>query len=752
MTMNRRDFLKFGSGWMVGFSLVGTSQMTLAADAVSRPNGAVPVTSLGGPFPSRPGSQVEGFIALLPNGRVDVFSGKVDLGTGVKIALSQMVAEELDMPISKIDLIQGDTLLTPDQGPTYGSLSIQNGGAQLRQAAATLKAALAKEAAEQFNVNITQLKFSEGQVHSPDGRRVFYQELMGDKPLQFVLDPKAPLKDPAKHTVVGTSLKRPDIVEIVTGKHTYIHDFRLDGMVHARVIHPASIKAQLKTVDDAACRAIPGYLTTVREGNFLAVVATHEWATVRASQAIKAEWSDWAGLPDQKYLWEYVRNSKVATKESFQKEGDVVAAFAGSGMRTIKRSYDFAMHTHGSIGPSCAVAEWKEGAVTVWNASQQTHLLRKQLATMLHLPEDQVRCIYLPGAGCYGRNGHEDAASDAALISRAVGKPVRVQWMRADEHGWDPKGPPTLIDYEAGIGPDGRIQAWHSLAFHPHRPKIVAVPLTAALHANLPHEEASPGNIHQSLAVQYSIPNRLCEVNWLEETPLRPSWIRTPGRMQNTFGNESMMDELAVMAGEDPIAFRRKHLQDPRGDDLLSQLATFAQWTPKVSGNNQTNQSSKGIVKGRGMSYVKYELVRTYVGLIVDVSVDLATGVIKVDHMYVAHDCGQIINPDGLRNQIDGNMIQTVSRTLIEELKFDRSKVTSIDWLSYPILRYPDVPKISTHLINRPNEKPWGAGEPSAAVVPSAIANAVFDAAGIRLTSVPFTPEKVMSALKTKQA
>jgi CO/xanthine dehydrogenase Mo-binding subunit len=752
MTMNRRDFLKAGSGWVVSFSLVGVNGLAIAADVPANATAAA-VPPLAGPFPSRAGSHVEGFIALLPNGRVEVFSGKVDLGTGVKTALSQMVAEELDVPVSKIDLIQGDTFLTPDQGPTYGSLSIQNGGAQLRQAAATLKAALAKEAAQQFNVKASELKWSEGQVQSPDGRKVFYQELMGDQALQFPLDPKAPLKDPAKHTVVGTSLKRPEIAEIVTGKHTFIHDFRIDGMVHARVIHPAAVKAELKNVDDAACRAIPGYLKTVREGNFLAVVASNEWAAVRAAQAIQAEWTEWAGLPDQAHLWEHVRNSKVASRESFQKDGDVAAAMNGAGLRTLKRSYDFAMHTHGSIGPSCAVAEWKDGAVTVWNASQQTHLLRKQLAKMLNLREDQVRCIYLPGAGCYGRNGHEDAAADAALIARAVGKPVRVQWMRADEHGWDPKGPPTLIDYEAALGPDGRIHAWHSLAFHPHRPKVVAVPLTTALHANLPHEEASPGNIHQSLAVQYTIPNRLCEVNWLEDTPLRPSWIRTPGRMQNTFGNESMMDELAVMAGEDPIAFRCKHLQDPRGDDVLAQLITFAKWTPKVSGSTAPSaRSFSGVAKGRGVSYVKYELVRTYVGLVVDVSVDLNTGVIKVDHMYVAHDCGQIINPDGLRNQIDGNMIQTVSRTLIEELKFDRSKVTSVDWVSYPILRYPDVPTISTHLINRPNEKPWGAGEPSAAVVPSAIANAVFDAAGIRLTSVPFTPNKVLAALKAMQA
>lgn len=378
-----------------------------------------------------------------------------------------------------------------------------------------------------------------------------------------------------------------------------------------------------------------------------------------------------------------------------------------------------------------------------------THVLRKQLATMLAVPPEQVRCIYVPGAGCYGRNGHEDAAADAALVARAVGRPVRVQWMRADEHGWDPKGPPTLIDVEASLGPDGMISAWHSLGFMPHRPKTLTVALVAAEHAGLTHDDSSPGNIHQSLAIQYNVPHRLSEVNWLAETPLRPSWIRTPGRMQNTYANESTMDALAVLAGSDPIAFRRKHLTDPRADDLLEQLARFANWTPGVSGSRR---QPGPLVRGRGMSYVKYELVRTYIGLVVDVSVDLTNGQVRVEHCHVAHDCGQIINPDGLRNQIEGNMIQTVSRTLIEELKFDRSRVTSVDWASYPILRYPDVPQVSIHLINRPNEKPWGAGEPSAAVVPSAIANAIFDATGVRMTSVPFTPEKILAALAAGQA
>ncbi len=748
----RRQFLQTAGGWLVAFNV------PLAADAADQPYangpGALPVAPLppsrpvaatkAAPFPSKPADRVEGFLRLTPEGRLEVFSGKVDLGTGVKTALSQMVAEELDMPLDSLDLIQGDTARTPDQGPTYGSLSIQNGGTQLRQAAATLRAALGRAAAQQWSVDPATVTFSNGRVRGTDGRSLRYQELVAAGPLELALDTKAVLKDPAKHEVVGRSVARPEIADIVTGAHIYMQDFRRRDMVHARVVRPSSVRGTLKGFDDSACKAIPGYLRTVREGNFLAVVADREWSAIKAARALKTEWTDWAGLPEQSALWKHVRESAVASHDELQKDGDAKAELAKPPVRRARHTFDFAMHTHGSIGPSCAVAEWTDGAVTVWTASQQTHLLRQQLATMLTLPVEQVRCVYLPGAGCYGRNGHEDAAADAALVARAMKRPVRVQWMRADEHGWDPKGPPTLLDYEAEVGADGMISAWHSTGYMAHRPKNVAVALVAAELADLAHADSSPGNIQGSFAIQYQVPHRLTEVNWLAETPLRPSWIRTPGRMQNTFGNESMMDALAVLAGRDPIEFRRRHLQDPRADDLLAQLATFARWTPAVSGSRR---QAGPVVRGRGVSYVKYELVRTYIGLVVDVSVNLTTGQVRVDHCHVAHDCGQIINPDGLRNQIEGNMIQTVSRTLIEEVKFDRSQVTSLDWASYPILRYPDVPEISIHLINRPNEKPWGAGEPSAAVVPSAIANAIFDATGARLTSVPFTPDKVLAAL-----
>jgi CO/xanthine dehydrogenase Mo-binding subunit len=364
---------------------------------------------------------------------------------------------------------------------------------------------------------------------------------------------------------------------------------------------------------------------------------------------------------------------------------------------------------------------------------------------MLDMKPEAVRCTYLEGAGCYGRNGHEDAAADAALIARELGKPVRVQWSRADEHGWDPKGPPTLLEHRAALDASGNLVAWEGELYAPDRSKPFAVTLTTAEHAGLPKDDAFPGNIHQMMAIPYGVPNIRSTAHWLADTPFRPSWIRTPGRMQNTYANECFMDECAASAGADPLEYRRRYLKDPRGLELLDRLVKLAGWKPRKG----RDPAGGDLAKGRGVSYLKYELVRTYVGVVADVTVNRKTGKVTVDRFYVAHDCGQIINPDGLRNQIEGNMVQTVSRTLIEDLQWDSARVTSLDWKSYPILTFPDVPEVVIDLIDRPNEKPWGAGEPAAAAVPSAIANAIYDAVGARMRSVPFTPNKVMAALKS---
>jgi nicotinate dehydrogenase subunit B len=426
--------------------------------------------------------------------------------------------------------------------------------------------------------------------------------------------------------------------------------------------------------------------------------------------------------------------------------GNTQEAMSG-GARRLSATYDFAIHTHGSLGPSCAVAEIRDGKLTCWTASQMTHNLRKQLAAMMRMPEEQVRCIYLEGSGCYGRNGHEDAAGDAALLSRAVGgRPVRVQWMRQDEHGWDPKGPPTLIDLRAAVDGTGNVVAWESEFFIPEG-AAGNVALVPAELAGLPHEtQPAPGNIIQNSALPYAVPNVRTVCHRLADTLFKPSWIRTPGRMQNTYANESFLDELAAAAGADPLDFRLRHLKDERGAELLRRLAVLSRWERRPS--PQRNAGGAAVARGRGVSYVKYELNRTYVGAVAEVEVDRGSGEIRVTRFSVVHDCGQVINPDGLRNQVEGNVLHTISRTLKEELTWDRSMVTSLDWATYPVITFPEVPEIAIELLDRPGERPWGAGEPSAAVIPSAISNAVFDATGVRLRSVPYTPARVKAAMQ----
>jgi len=554
----------------------------------------------------------------------------------------------------------------------------------------------------------------------------------------------APLKDPKVYTIVGTAVPRLDIPAKVFGTFNFVHDVKLPGMLHARMVHPGGAKAKLVSFSDAACRKIPGYLRAVRQGDFLAVVATNEWAAIRASGVLVAKWSDWAGLPEQAQLFEYVRNSKVDRSDVFQSSGDSAEALKRAG-KTLQATYQLAMNTHGSIGPSCAVADFKKGQLTVWTPSQASHLLRLQLATMLQLKPENVRCIYVEGAGCYGRNGSDDCSSEAALISKATGKPVRLQWMRQDEHGWDPKGPPVLMDYRAGVDAEGHIAAWESDIFMPERPmRRSGVTLLAAELADLPKFGPPTAPLHNiGLGVPYSLPNNKLTAHWLVDTPLPAAWIRAPGRMQNTFGNESFLDEIAAATGVDPFEIRLRYLKDPRGLELLERLRQFAKWQPRGA----TPRDGGPVVRGRGVSYCKYELVRTYVGVVADVTVERKSSQIKVERVWVVHDCGQIINPDGLRNQIEGNVVQTVSRSLIEELTFSRSAVTSLNWGSYPILTFPNVPEVFIELIDRPAELLWGAGEPTTSVIPSAIANAVFDATGARLRSVPFRPATVLTAL-----
>jgi nicotinate dehydrogenase subunit B len=742
---SRRDVLKGSGALVVSFSLAGASD---AAPAKAKAAAQAPAqVSTAKPLAL---TEVDSFLAIDPKGEVTVYSGKVDLGTGVATALPQIVADELDVPLGAIKLVQGDTTLTPEQGKTWGSLSIQIGGMQLRNAAATAKAALLDEAAKRLNTKKENLKVADGVV-TAGGKRVTYGDLIGGKSFALKLDHTKPAqaKDPKDYKYVGKPVARVDIPDKMTGRFTYMQDFRVRGMVHGRVIRPPAIGAKLESVDEGSIKDVAGVVKIVREGNFLGVVADSEWGAVKASQKLKASWSQSQTLPEADKLWEYVRATKVLKDDVTSNVGNTAEALGKDGVKTVKATYDFAIHTHGSIGPSCAVAEFKDGKLTSWSASQATHDLRKQLATMFGISPDNVRCIYLEGSGCYGRNGHEDAAADAALLAKAVGRPVRVQWSRADEHGWDPKGPPTLIDLRAAVDDAGNVSAWESEFFIPQQTaNSFNVPLVAASLAGMPAgDDVAPGNIFQNSAIPYKFANVKTVCRRLETTPFRPSWIRTPGRMQNTYANECFIDELAAAANADPVEFRLKHLDpnDKRGIEVLNRVAALAKWDKRPS---PKRDQGGDVLTGRGVTYCKYELARTYIAGVAEVEVKRSTGDIRVTKFYLAHDCGQIVNPDGLRNQLDGNVIQTISRTLIEELKYDRSAVTSLDWVSYPILRFPQVPELVYDLIDRPNERPWGAGEPAAAVVPSAISNAVFDAIGVRLRSVPFTPDKVKAAMK----
>ena len=693
-----------------------------------------------GKKPVDPG-RVESFLAIMPDGTVTVFSGKVDLGTGLRTALTQMVADELDVGFSKVFLIQGDTDSTPDQGVTFGSLSIQNGGVQLRHAAATARRALLNEAGRRFKVPPLSLRIEGGMVHPPQGEPLPFAALLGKQGLSLTLDKTAPLKAPKDFKLVGRSQPRLDIPDKITGQFTYMQDFALPGMYHGRVIRPPALGATLLSVDEASILDIPGIVKVVRQENFLGVVAKTEWAAIKGSRRLAATWSEWYGLPSRLELWEHVRRTKIVKEDVTSNTGDS-AKTLGEAKQRLAATYDFAIHTHGSIGPSCAVAQFDGDHLTCWSASQATHNLRKQLAAMFSFKDEQVHCVYIDGSGCYGRNGHEDAAADAALLARAVDAPVRVQWMRADEHGWDPKGPPTLLDMRAGLDADGKITAWESELFIPNG-AAGFVALVGADHAGLNSlGTLSPGGVIQDLAIPYAIDNVKTTAHRLESTPFRPAWIRSPGRMQNSFANESFFDEVAAHTKTDPLEARLHYLQDVRGRALLERLASLSAWRTWKKSSHRAKHT------GHGVAYTKYELVRTYVGIVCEVEVDRHSGEIAVKRFFVAHDCGQIINPDGLRNQIEGNIVQTVSRVLKEEILFSQSKVTSVDWASYPILRFPEVPEVVMDLIDRPDQVPWGAGEPTAAIVPAAIGNAVFDAIGVRLRSVPFTPVKVLAAIK----
>ena len=729
--LSRRAVLA-GGALTVSFVLAGARLKALAQGAAAAPRSVDP-------------KEVDAFLAVNGDGTVTLYTGKVDLGQGLRIAMRQIAGEELGIGVDMIKYVEGDTALTPDQGRTSGSNGIQRGGMQIRQAAATARAALIELAAQRLNVKGDDLVASNGEVRPKSGGTgVRFADLIGGRNFNLKLDPKAPLKDPATYTLVGKPLARPDVPAKCTGSFTYMQDFSLPGMVHARVIRPPAIGAKLVSVDESSIKDFAG-ASVVRIKDFLAVVASEEWTAIRAARALRAQWSEWSGLPEQGKLIATLRADPGITDEVLVTRGQPEAS-GREGAKTLTASYFWPMQSHGSIGPSCAVADVNADAATVWTASQGTHGNRNTFARFLGLPRDKVRLIYLDGAGCYGMNGHEDAAADAAILSRAVGRPVRVQWSREDELGFDPKGPPQLLDISGTVGPDGRILAWRTEMWLPQTTKgLPDIPLLAPAAAGLDDVRGlQPGLISQNADPPYAADSLQVLVHWLKDTPLRPAPIRSPGKPANCFAVESFADELAAAAGLDPIEFRLRWLADGRGIEVIKRAAALMAWQSRPS---PVRSKDAAVMRGRGFSYVHYKHSESYVAMGMEVAVERASGRIRVERVACAHDCGQIINPDGVRAQVEGSILQTLSRALMEEVQFDRSRVTSVDWGSYPIMRFSDVPKLDIELVDRPTQPPLGAGEAACAPVGAALANAVFDATGVRLRTVPFTPQRVKSAL-----
>ena len=735
ISFDRRAFLKASGVLAVGFSMAGLS-------------GPADATTLRAPKSVAKGA-VDSWLTIGPDNRVTIFCGKVDLGTGARTALAQLAAEELDVSFERIEMVMGDTATTPDQWLTAGNLTIFQGGSELRRAAASARRALVERAAQRLGVSAGELTVEDGVVRVTANREqaLRYGDLIGDG-VKLEVDTKIELKNASTYKVIGKSIPRVDIPAKVTGEFTYIHDFRLPGMLHARVIRPDNHGARIASVDDSAARQVDGFVQTVRKGDFLAVVARSEWAAIKAAGATRVAWTAGTGLPDQATVFDSWRKRSVAKEEVTQNVGDATAAMSGSALR-IKATYDFAVQTHATIGPSCAVADSQGGKLTVWTSSQATHSMQHELAVITGLPREAIRLVFIEGAGCYGRNGTEDAAADAALIAMTIGQPVRVQWTRADETARSPKSPPRTMDMEAGLDANGNVLAWsgdfyialnHIAAFKP-----LDFPLLAATETGIPRPGNWVGFLFQNSGQPYQFPNVLVNTRHIAETFFRSSHLRSPGRIENSFANEGFMDELAVAAKADPAEYRLRYLKDQRAIDVVQAAMKMANWQTRPGPN--PNAGNGPVVTGRGIAYLRYNNAITYVAAVAEVEVNKDTGEIRVIRVCASHDCGEMVNPDGVANQVEGGVLQTVSRTLMEAVTWDRNKVTSVDWVSYPIMRHTEAPKVEVALIDRPGTVAWGAGEPMACAIPAAIANAVFDATGARMRSVPFTPDKVKAAL-----
>jgi len=735
--LNRRSLLAGGGALIVSFSLGDA----FAQDQSPPPSAPKPPGSLAQtPY-------LDAWIRIDADGSITAFTGKAELGQGFRTAFQQIAAEELDVPFKAINVVTSDTRRTANEGYTAGSNSMKDSGTAIQNAAAQVRELLIAEAARRFDLSAETLKTANAAVIAPDGRKLGYGELVAGDMLHVQAQPKSKLKDPAGYSIVGQPVPRVDIPAKVTGGAAFIQDMRLPGMVHARVVRPPSYGAELLSFDSAAVEKLPGVIKVVRDGNFLAVVTAKEYQAVKAMRALAsaATWKETAHLPKQDDIASVVL--KLPSQDTtIYTQSDPSA----SGTRTFEATYTRPYQAHGSIGPSCAIAHQVNDALTVWTHTQGVYPDRAGIAEMLRVPPASVRLIHVEGSGCYGHNGADDAAADAALIARAMpGVPVRVQWMREQEHAWEPFGPAMVTKLKATLDANGAIADWNFDVWsntHSMRPGGAGSMLAAQLLAQpftLPEPKPLPlpdGGGDRNAIPLYKFPNAKVVHHFIPAMPLRISAMRALGAYHNVFSIESFMDELALAAGADPVEFRLKHLDDARGRDVIEKAAREFGW--------QKGQKAPPD-RGYGFAFARYKNHAAYCAIATEIEVNRQSGRPLLVRAVAAVDSGQVVNPDGLINQIEGAILQSMSWTLYESVTFDDVRITSIDWQTYPILRFDAVPeKIDVHIINRPGQPFLGSGETGQGPAAASIANAITNATGKRLRDLPLTRKKIKGAIE----
>ncbi len=776
--MRRRDLLKGSGALIVGFAASSFGEK-LGIPAASRS-----VFAQTG----RTGGQVDSWLVIDGDGVVTVYTGKCELGQGMHTAQVQLVAEELSVPVNRIRLVMCDTSLTPDQGTTSGSQSHPTNfnHANLALAAATAREALIDLAARRLGVQRSELTADSGfiAVATDRSKRVAYQELIGGRRFELALNPAVKRKRAADWKVLGAPVSRVDIPAAVTGQLEYVHNVRVPGMLHGRVIRPPEIGATIVSIDERSLDEFGGAVRVVRRENFLGVVSGKQWLAAKAATTLAVTWTKGAGLPDQASYYEHLRRQPA--RDAFVVNSGAVDAALSGAATVLEATYLHPYQMHGSLGSSCAVADVQTDGATIWSSTQSVYPLRSTVATLLGLPPERVRVVFTRGSGCYGINGADTVSYDAALLSQAAGSPVRVQLSRQDEMAWENYGFAYAIDQRAGVNGAGEIVAWDAEAWFASRggrpgydtPGNVVTgflagfqPATVTARAASPParfnngSNAAPSYMSGCVGGTCGGTGTIKAERVLTHTIASPFFtgpLRSPSRLQNTFAHECFIDEIAAHLKMDPVAFRLRHLRDPRLIEVVKSAATAAKWTPRPSPQTvrlgadsrsaQAGQPRGTVVSGRGFACVLYEGDNGYCALAADVDVDVSTGRLHARRFVVAQDCGPISNPDGMKNQIEGGALHGLSRALGEEVTWDGTKVTSVDWRTYHSLPLGfEPPEIESVLINRPDSEAMGAGETTITLVAAAIGNAVFDATGVRIRQVPFTPERIKASLQASR-